>query len=146
MTAEHEWPFELGSDKRVRPWFLSASGYLFAVFPDPEVAQRAQRGLVADGVSPADLRIDPGEEILRREAERSDENSVLTKALTAVTVDRHVRDLVFETAAAGGSVLWAYAPADDAANRLIRFLADFDYVLLRYYGHDGAVDLGPGAE
>ena len=143
MSDEHEWPFERAGDERTRPWFLSATGHLFAVFRDPEEAQRAERGLVAGGMSGTDVRIDPAAEILRREAERAIESSSLTKALTALTVDRDVYKQVLDVAAAGGSVLWARAPTDDRANHLIRVLADFDYELVRYYGHGGTVNIRP---
>lgn len=145
MTVEHEWPFERPGDDRVRPWFLAATGYLFAVFPDPEAARRAERGLVKGGVSEADVRINTAEQILSREAARSHESSNLTKALTTLTVDSDVYHAVMDAASTGGSMLWAYAPTDEDANRMIRLLADHGYVLLRYYGHDGTVNILPYA-
>ena len=145
MSPDREWPFEQAGDERTRPWFLSATGHLFALFINSEEAQRAEQGLVASSVPVAEIRIDPGAEIVAREAERAHESSSLTKALTALTADQDVYEQVLNAATAGGSVLWARAPTDDAANRLIRLLADYDYAFIRYYGPTGPVNIS-GAE
>jgi hypothetical protein len=45
MTEPHDWPFEQPARGTLRPWYLTATGYLAVLFSDSE-AQRAQRGLL----------------------------------------------------------------------------------------------------
>jgi hypothetical protein len=146
MTNERDWPFEKLAEGTVRPWFLSATGYLFALFEDASEGVRARQGLLDRNVPDGDLRLYDSEQILSLESRRSQERSPVTKAVAALTVDAAVRDLYLETARTGGSALWVFAPTDDAANRFIRLLADYDYVLLRHYGEKGVVDFRPGAD
>jgi hypothetical protein len=145
MSEPHDWPYERRGDEHTKPWFLAATGYLFAVFSDAGAAERAERALIVGGVSEADVRLHRAEGILRREAERADESSAITKALTRLTADMDVLNAVHAAATAGGSVLWAYAPTDDDATRVTRLLADHEYVLVRYYGPDGTVSVRPYA-
>jgi hypothetical protein len=46
MTEPQDWPFEQPAQGTLRPWSLTATGYLEVLFSDPEEAQRAQRGLL----------------------------------------------------------------------------------------------------
>jgi hypothetical protein len=46
VTQPKDWPFEQPADGTLRPWYLTATGYLVALFSDPEEARRTQRGLL----------------------------------------------------------------------------------------------------
>lgn len=146
MTNQRDWPFEKIPEGRVRPWFLSATGYLFALFTDANEGLRAKQGLLDHNVADGDVRLYGSEQILSLESRRSEERSAVAKAVAALTVDAAVRDLYLETAGRGGSALWVFSPTEGAANRFMRVLADYDYVLLRYYGEKGVVDFRPDAD
>ncbi len=141
MSDEHGWPFENLEEKRLRPWFFSATGYLFALFPDPEEAGRARDGLLANGVPPAEMRLYTSHEILEIESMRAAARSPVAKAIAAVTADPDAKQRYFGTARRGGAALWLFAPTEAGANRLLRLLADHDYSFVRYYGGDGVVDI-----
>jgi hypothetical protein len=141
VTNEHDWPFERPAQGSLRPWFLSATGYLFALFADADAAAQAREGLLEQDISDADVRLYSSEQILTIEAQRDRESTNLAKAIAAVTVDRTAKKLYLDTARAGGAALWIFAPSAEAANRFARLLADYHYVLLRYYGDEGVVDI-----
>jgi hypothetical protein len=141
VTNEHDWPFERPAQGSLRPWFLSATGYLFALFADADAAAQAREGLLEQDISDADVRLYSSEQILTIEAQRDRESTNLAKAIAAVTVDRAAKKLYLDTARAGGAALWIFAPSAEAANRFARLLADYHYVLLRYYGDEGVVDI-----
>ena len=46
MPEPHDWPFEQPARGTLRPWYLTAAGYLTVLFSDRQEAQRAQRGLL----------------------------------------------------------------------------------------------------
>ena len=143
MSDDLAWPYDKATDKG-RPWFLAATDFLFALFPDPEEALRARQDLLAGGVPESDVRLYTSDEILSIESERSEHP--LARAIAAVTVDRSVKALYLDTAKAGGSALWAHAPTEESVNHFMRLLADYDYILLRYYGPDGVVDFRSDVE
>ena len=64
VTEPHEWPFEQSAEGSVRPWYLTATGYLVVLFSDPEEARRAERGL-AERLSGEAVRLYQSEEILQ---------------------------------------------------------------------------------
>ena len=65
MTQPQDWPFEQPAEGTLRPWYLTATGYLEVLFSDPEEAQRAQRGLLQHQIPQEELRLYESEEILR---------------------------------------------------------------------------------
>jgi hypothetical protein len=64
MTASHDWPFEQPARGTLRPWYLTAAGYLAVLFPDGQEAQRAKQGLLQRGVLANDVRLYDAEEPL----------------------------------------------------------------------------------
>ena len=64
MSNERDWPFEKIPDKGLRPWFLSADGYLFALFTEVDEARRAKQSLLEQGVPDEDARLYASAEIL----------------------------------------------------------------------------------
>jgi hypothetical protein len=41
----------------LRPWYLTAAGYLAVLFPDGQEAQRAKQGLLQRGLLANDVRL-----------------------------------------------------------------------------------------
>ncbi len=142
MSAEHDWPFEKATEGGVRPWFLSATGYLVVLFSDLSGAEGAKEAL-AKLIPNSDMRLYEGEETLAIEARRTESSSRVAKTVTELTVDDAMRERYLTSARAGGAALWVYAPNDDVADRVMRLLAGEEYVHLRYYGPRGVQDF-PG--
>ena len=111
------------------------------LFRDGKEAQRAQRGLLEEGVPEEDIRLYHAEEILSIAARLEEERSTLAKTIAALAADRKARERYLGTARAGGSALWLFAPTEDRADRLVGLLADYDYGSLRYYGDEGVKDV-----
>jgi hypothetical protein len=57
VTQPQDWPLEQPADGTLRPWYLSATGYLLALFSDPEEARRTQKGLLEHDVPQEELRL-----------------------------------------------------------------------------------------
>ena len=53
----HDCPLEQPAKGTVRPWYVTATGYLAVLFREHEEAERAQRGLQEHGVPEQDLRL-----------------------------------------------------------------------------------------
>ena len=141
MTEPHDWPFEQPAGGSLRPWYLTATGYLMVLFSDLQEAERARSGLVEGEVSEQDLRLYTSEEILGILARLQKERSILARAVAALAADASVRQRFMDNARTGGAALWLVAPTRDRANQLVSLLADYGYSSLRYYGKDGVADL-----
>jgi hypothetical protein len=146
MTESHDWPFEQSAGGSLRPWYLTATGYLMVLFSDLQEAERARSGLVEDKVSEQDLRLYTSEEILGILARLQKERSILARAVAALAADASVRQRFMDNARTGGAALWLIAPTRDRANQLVSLLADYGYSSLRYYGEDGVADLQRDAD
>jgi hypothetical protein len=141
VTEPHNWPLEQSAEGTLRPWYLTATGYLVVLFSHPEEAQRARSGLLGHEVSQQDIRLYESEEILRILARAQKERSILAKAVFALAADPPVRRRVLDNARIGGATLWLVAPTRDRADHLVGLLADYDYSSLRYYGEEGVADV-----
>jgi hypothetical protein len=146
VTQPHDWPFEQPAEGTLRPWYLTATGYLMVLFSHPEEAQRARSGLLQHQVSQEDIRLYESEEILRILARAQAERSILAKAVFAFAADASVKQRILDNARTGGAALWLVAPARDRANHLVALLADYSYSSLRYYGEDGVADVQQDAD
>ena len=87
MTQPHDWPFEQPARGTLRPWYLTAAGYLAVLFPDGQEAQRAEQGLLQRGVLANDLRLYDAEEVLSITSRLDQERSLLAKTIAAVVSD-----------------------------------------------------------
>jgi hypothetical protein len=141
VTEPPDWPLERPGKGAVRPWYLTATGYLMVLFGDPEEARRAHRGLLERGLPADEVRLYESEELLRHLSRLQKERSLLARAVAALSADPPVRRRFLDTARAGGSVMWLIAPNRERAKRLVGLLADYGYSSLRYYGDDGVADL-----
>jgi hypothetical protein len=146
MTEPHDWPFDQSAEGSLRPWYLTATGYLMVLFSDLQEAERARSGLVEGKVSEQDLRLYTSEEILGILARLQKERSILARAVAALAADASVRQRFMDNARTGGAALWLVAPTRDRANQLVSLLADYGYSSLRYYGEDGVADLQRDAD
>jgi hypothetical protein len=146
VTDPHDWPFEQSAEGTVRPWYLTATGYLVVLFNDPEEARRARRGLLEHDLPEAEVRLYESEEILRILDRLRRQRSILARAVAALAADPGARDRFMYNARAGGAALWLIAPARQRADQLVALLADYGYSSLRYYGEDGVADLERDAD
>ena len=146
VTEPHDWPLEQPAEGTLRPWYLTATGYLVVLFRDPLEAQRAHRGLIERKVAPEELRLYEAEEILRNLARQRQERSILARAVAALAADPGTRQRFLDNAHTGGSALWLVAPTKDRADQLVVLLADYSYSSLRYYGQDGVSELQRDAD
>jgi hypothetical protein len=146
VTEPHDWPLEQPGDGTVRPWYLTATGYLVVLFRDLAEAQRAQRGLVGREVPQEEVRLYGSEEILANLARLRAERSVVARAVAALVADPDARQRFLDNARAGGAALWLVAATRDRADHLVALLADYSYSSLRFYGHDGVADLERDAD
>jgi hypothetical protein len=142
MNEPRDWPLERPAQGTLRPWFLSAVGYLVVLFPDAEGARRAQHGLMDHGVPESDIRLYTSDQIRDIRSRLQQERSTLAKAVAAFTIDQAALTKYLDTAKAGGAVLWLYAPTQEDADRLLRRLVDYDYADARYYGEGGVETIG----
>ncbi len=137
---------EQPAEGTLRPWYLTATGYLMVLFSDPEEARRARRGLLERHVSEQEVRLYEPEELARILARLRQERSILAKAVAALVADPGARERFLDNARTGGAVLWLVAPTRDRADRLVGLLADYSYSSLRYYGEDGVTVLQRDAD
>ena len=141
MTEPHHWPLERPAERTLRPWYLTATGYLVVLFGDPEEARRAHHGLLERGVPSKEVRLYGAEELLRNLSRLQQERSLLARAVAALVADAPARQRFLDNARTGGAALWLVAPTRDRADQLVTLLADYSYSSLRYYGEDGVTDL-----
>ena len=141
MTEPHDWPLERPGGRTLRPWYLTATGYLVVLFGDPEEARRAHRGLLERGLPAEEIRLYESEELLRHLSRLRQERSLLARAVAALSADPPVRERFLENARAGGAAMWLVAPTRERAKKLVGVLADYGYSSLRYYGDDGVANL-----
>ena len=57
VAEPHDWPLEQSAEGTLRPWYLTATGYLMVLFSHPEQAQRARSGLLDHKVPQEDIRL-----------------------------------------------------------------------------------------
>ena len=141
MTEPHDWPLERPGEGTLRPWYLTATGYLVVLFGDPEEARRAQQGLLERQVPADEVRVYDAEELLHNLSRLRKERSLLARAIAALSADPPVKQRFLDNARAGGSAMWLIAPTRERAKKLIGLLADYSYSSLRYYGDEGVADL-----
>jgi hypothetical protein len=146
VTQPQDWPFEQPAEGTLRPWYLTATGYLEVLFSDPEEAQRARRGLLQHQIPQEELRLYESEEILRIMSQLQEERSIVAKAVAALVADPAAKQRFLDNAWTGGAALWVIAPTRDRADHLVQLLADYDYSSLRYYGDHGVTDVQRDAD
>jgi len=120
MTQPQDWPFDQPAEGTLRPWYLTATGYLEVLFSDPEEAQRAQRGLLQHQIPQEELRLYASEEILRILSQLQEERSIVAKAVAALVADPDAKRRFLDNAWTGGAALWLVARTRDRADHLVQ--------------------------
>jgi hypothetical protein len=146
MTEPQDWPFEQPAEGTLRPWYLTATGYLVALFSDPEEARRTQRGLLQHKIPPEELRLYESGEILRIVSRLQNERSILAKAVAVLVADPAAKQRFLDNARTGGAARWLVARTRHRADHLVQLLADYGYSSLRYYGDHGVTDVERDAD
>jgi hypothetical protein len=146
VPEPRDWPLEQSAEGALRPWYLTATGYLMVLFRDPDEARRAQQGLLERHVPEDEVRLYESEEMLRNADRLQRERSILAKAVAALVADPGVRERFLDTARTGGAALFLVAPIKDRADLLVGLLADYSYSSLRYYGQDGVSEVQRDAD
>jgi hypothetical protein len=146
VSEPPDWPLEQPAEGTLRPWYLTATGYLVVLFRDPAEAERAHRGLLQAKVAPEEVRLYGPEELQRNLSRLREERSILARAVAALVADPEAKRRFLDNARAGGAAMWLVAPTKDRADQLVGLLADYSYSSLRYYGQDGVSDLQRDAD
>jgi hypothetical protein len=141
VSEPPDWPLERPADGTLRPWYLTAAGYLMVLFRDPEEARRAERGLLERGVPAEEVRLYESEELLRIVSRLRQERSLVARAVAALVADPGVKERFMDNTRAGGSALWLVARSKERADQLVGLLADYGYSSARYYGEDEVAEV-----
>ena len=81
------------------------------------------------------------EQILQFDAEFRANRNLSDRIIGAVVDNRSLMDEYVEHGRAGHSALWVLAPVREDANKVVRWLADEDALIIWYHGHDGVETL-----
>ena len=116
-----------------RPLVFHPKGFLVAILPGLEEAQRAAGALHTAGFADRQLRIFTSEQILEDYARYVARMSLPRRVAAAVTDDQETLDLYHGHARDGRVALWVHV-TDDEANRAIRGLSGCRTLHIRHYG------------
>jgi hypothetical protein len=123
-----------------RPVVFRPKGFLVAILPDADEAERAAAAVQAAGFADRELRIFTGEQILADYARYAARQSLSRRVVAAVVDDAEALQLYHGHARDGRAALWIQVTDDDRANRAIRALAGFPTLHIRHYGHGRQTD------
>ena len=118
-----------------RPLVFNPKGFLVAILPDAEGADRAATALRAAGFADRKLRIFTSRQILDDYARYTGQPSLTRRVVAALTDDQETIELYYGHARDGCPALWVHVTDDDEANRAIRNLAGCRTLHIRHYGH-----------
>jgi hypothetical protein len=136
--TEIVWPVGMADrdpDTSARPMVFNPTGFLVAILPDADEAERAATALRAAGFADRQLRIFTSEQILDDYARYTAQSSLPRRVVSALTDDQETIDLYHGHARDGRSALWVHVADDDEAGRAIRGLAGCATLHIRHYGH-----------
>jgi hypothetical protein len=130
------WPMDVReTDFSSGPLHFKPRGFLVAILPDQEETAKAAAALHACGFAEREMRVYTGEQILADHEIYAARQGPMHRVVRAATNDQETLDLYFGHARDGRLALWVYVVDDDAAGRAIRYLADYQTLHLRHYGH-----------
>jgi hypothetical protein len=132
------WPVgttDQDPDLSSRPMVFKPKGFLVAILPGADEADRAAAALRAAGFADRKLRIFTSEQILDDYARYTAQQSVPRRVVAAVTDDEETIELYYGHAREGRAALWVHVTDDDEADRAIRNLAGCRSLHIRHYGH-----------
>jgi hypothetical protein len=131
------WPVgttDQDPDLSSRPMIFDARGFLVAILPGGDEAERAAAALRTAGFADRKLRIFTSEQILEDHARYTAQQSFPRRVVAALTDDQETLDLYYGHARDGRSALWVHVADDDEAERAIRGLAGSPTLHIRHYG------------
>jgi len=132
------WPVgttDQDPDLAARPMVFNPKGFLVAVLPGADEAERAAAALRAAGFADRKLRIFTDEQILDDHARYVAHQSLARRVVAALTDDEETLALYHGHARDGCFALWVHVTDDDEADRAIRGLAGCRTLHIRHYGH-----------
>jgi hypothetical protein len=132
------WPVgttDQDPDISARPMVFRPKGFLVAILPDADEAERAAAALRGAGFADQELRIFTSSQILDDHARYTAQPGMSRRLVGALTDDRETIALYVGHARDGCSALWIHVDDDAQANRAIRGLVDVDTLHIRHYGH-----------
>jgi hypothetical protein len=137
------WPVgttDQDPDLSARPMVFHPKGFLVAILPDADEADRGVDALRSAGFPDRALRVYTSQQILADHELYTAQRSGPRRVVGALTDDQETIALYFGHARDGRTALWIHVVDDDAANRAIRVLADCDTFHIRHYGHRRQTD------
>jgi hypothetical protein len=137
---ENVFPMDIITDLAARPWKFRPEGYLVVILADTEEAQRAESALVEGGFASRDVKLYTGKKILENHEVYAERRTVAGKMAGFVVDDQEGRDLYLAYAREDRCALWLRLPDEADVPKALRLLADYDYVLTRYYGSERQTD------
>jgi hypothetical protein len=127
-------------DPSPRPWKFRPEGYLVVILSDADEARRAEAVLVTTGFAQRDIKVYAGIEILENYEVYVSRRTVTDKVVGSIVDDSEGRDLYLEYAREDRSALWLRMADEDDARKVLRVLADRNYLHARYYGAEKQTD------
>jgi len=118
-----------------RPMIFNPKGFLVAILPGADEAERAAAALRTAGFADRKLRIFTDEQILDDYARYTAQQSLTRHIVAGLTDDQETLDLYYGHARDGCFALWVHVTDDDEANRAIRGLSGCATRHIRHYGH-----------
>ena len=131
------WPMDL---EQLLAVVFRAEGYFVAILPDGDGGREARAALQEAGVSRDDLKLYGSHEIRDIHERYVERRGIGAKVAGLFLDDDAGRDLYLEYANDGRSALWVHLPDKEDVPKVLRVLADREYLHARYYGEDGVQD------
>jgi hypothetical protein len=131
------WPMDLDQLLGV---VFRAEGYFVAILADRDEGLKAKAALETVGVAQDDMKLYTSEEILEIHERYVERRTVAGKIVGAFMDDGAGRDLYLGYAQEGRSALWVRLPDKANVPKVLRVLADREYLHARYYGEDRIED------
>src|SRR5688572_25114431 len=126
-----------------RPMVFSPKGFLVAILPGADEAERAAAALRDAGFADRKLRIFTSRQMLDDYARYAAQPSLPRRVVAALTDDQETIELYYGHARDGCFALWVHVTDDDEAGRAIRGLAGRGTLHIRHYGHRRQSDFYP---
>jgi hypothetical protein len=137
--SDNVFPMDV-TDPSSRPWKFQATGFLVAILADTAEAQRAEVALIEGGFLPQDIKLYTGNQTLENNVVYMERRDVTAKVVGAIIDDSEGLELYLDYAREDRCALWLRLPDESVVPKVLRVLADFDYLHARYYGDDKHTD------
>jgi len=134
------WPMDL---EQLLAVVFRADGFFVALLADEREAHAAIQALVDAGVARDAQKLYTSQEISEIHERYLEQRSVPAKVAGVFLDDDAGRDLYLRSAEEGRCALWIRLPDEAAVPKVLRALADREYLHARYYGTDRVHDLRP---